>query len=76
MPDFEHRPDASSGGATAPNLWPRFVLLTDQKQKHLLVPNSGTVCMVGQGMLDFECRPTASLEGATAPNLWPLMFSK
>ena len=76
MPDFEHRSDASSGGATAPNLWPRFVLLTDQKQKHLLVPNSGTVCMVGQGMLDFECRPTASLEGATAPNLWPLMFSK
>ena len=48
MPDFEHRPDASTGGATAPNLWPLFVLLTDQKQKHLLAPNSIHGCMIGK----------------------------
>ena len=48
--DFEHRPDASTGGATAPNLWALFALLIDKKQKHLLSPDSVNGCIkVGQG---------------------------
>ena len=41
--------DVSKGGATEPIVWPRFVLLLDQKQKNLLAPNSVHGCMVGKG---------------------------
>ena len=47
--ECESGPNVSKGGTTEPNVWPRFVLPLDQKQKNPLAPNSVHGCMLGKG---------------------------